>query len=245
MIPSQTHTIQFLSKKEVAKDTYSFYFGRPKDFVFLSGQYNRWTLPITAGDGRGQLRIFTISSSPLESDYLSLTTKVGVSDFKKELWQLQENQQISIFGPMGRFTLDESDTRQKVFIAGGIGITPFYSMVLFATVKNLSMPITLLVSFSTPEEAVFYNELTELEKTHPNIKIIYTITHPEASQSKWSGETGRISSEMIQKYVPNVAQSVFYMAGPSPMVESTKKLLLEEMQINNENLKIEQFSGYE
>ncbi len=243
MIPSQTYTTEFISKKEVAKDTYSFYFKKPKDFTFLAGQYNRWTLPITASDGRGASRIFTISSSPLENDYLSITTKVGMSDFKKFLWQLQENAQITIFGPMGQFTLDETDTRQKVLIASGIGITPFHSILLYAAAKNLAISLTLLVSFSTVEEAVFYNELTELGKTHPNIKIVYTITHPEESQSKWSGETGRISSEMIQKYVTNISQSVFYMAGPPPMVEGSKKLLAE-INIAVKNLKVEQFASY-
>lgn len=241
---SQNYAIQFLSKKEITKDTYSFYFSRPKDFVFFSGQYNRWTLPITANDGRGSSRFFTISSSSLESEFISITTKVGISDFKKALLQLEKNDEMKIFGPMGRFTLDESDTRQKVFIAGGIGITPFHSMLLYAAAKNLTIPLTLLVSFSTFEEAAFYTELTELEKTHPHIKIIYTITHPEESKNPWSGETGRISSEMIQKYVRDISQSVFYMAGPPSMVDGTKKLLLEDIRIKNENIKIEQFSGY-
>jgi len=246
MVQSQTYTIPFISKKEIAKDTFSFYFSRPKEFEFIAGQYNRWILPINATDGRGASRFFTISSSPNEKDFISLTTKIIQSDFKKSLLQLKEKDEIKIFGPMGQFTLDENDTRQQVFIAGGIGITPFHSIISDVAAKNISIPIILLVSFSLPEEVIFFSELTEIAKTHDNIKIVYTVTHPKESQLSWTGETGRISREMIEKYVKNVKnipQSVFYVVGPPPMVEGTEKLL-EGMGITPSNIKTEQFSGY-
>ena len=100
MVQSQTYTIPFISKKEIAKDTFSFYFSRPKEFEFIAGQYNRWILPTNATDGRGASRFFTISSSPNEKDFISLTTKIIQSDFKKSLLQLKEKDEIKIFGPM-------------------------------------------------------------------------------------------------------------------------------------------------
>jgi ferredoxin-NADP reductase len=243
MIESKPYTLHFLKKVAVAKDTYSFYFSRPEEFEFTAGQYNRWTLPITATDGRGSSRFFTISSSPLEKDYLTITTKIIQSDFKKALLELKENDEIKIFGPMGEFTLDESDTRERIFIAGGIGITPFHSMLLYAGSNNLSLPLTLLASYSVPEEMVFYDELTQLAKAHSNIRIVYTITKPQESQIPWNGETGRVTEGMLKKYAKDVMQSVFYIVGPPPMVEGTKALL-EQMKIPVANVRTEQFTGY-
>src|SRR5579862_4088005 len=177
MIDSKSYTIRFLSRQEIAKDTYSFYFQRPQDFDFLPGQYNRWTLPIIAADGRGSSRFFTISSSPLEKDRIAITTKIIQSDFKKALLNLKKNDEIKIFGPMGNFILDETNTKPIVLITEGIGITPYHSMITYAAAKNLTILLTLLVSFSIPEKMVFYDELKKLEEQHINIKIIYTITN--------------------------------------------------------------------
>ncbi len=227
MIISQSYTIRFLSRQELAKDTYSFYFERPKNFNFLPGQYNRWTLPITATDGRGSSRFFTISSSPFEMDKLTLTTKIIQSDFKKALLKLEPNDEIKIFGPMGNFVFDETNAKPRVFIAGGVGITPFHSMLQYAAAKNAPIPITLLASFSTPEEMIFLEELKKLETMHTHIKNVY----------------GRISEELIKKYIPDITNSIFYVVGPPSMEEATKTLL-NEMHITSENILTEQFTGY-
>ena len=91
----QTYSIRFLYKKLLASNTYEFYFEKPKNFNFLPGQYNRWTLPITAKDGRGSSRFFTISSSPLTDNTIIITTKNMQSDFKKALLQLYENDEMT------------------------------------------------------------------------------------------------------------------------------------------------------
>ena len=143
MNQSQPYTLPFIKKIEVSKDTYSFYFKRPDGFDFIAGQYNRWTLPITATDGRGSSRFFTISSSPSEKDFLVVTTKIIQSDFKKELLKLHENQEIKIFGPMGQFILDENSEKEHVFLAGGIGITPFHSMIAHEAEKNSNKKLIL------------------------------------------------------------------------------------------------------
>lgn len=243
MIQSQPYTFSFLKKTEIAQHTYSFFFKRPENFDFIAGQYNRWTLPITATDGRGSSRFFTISSSPEERESVSLTTKIIQSDFKKALLELKEGDEIKIFGPMGNFILDESDNREKVFIAGGIGITPFHSILLSAAAKNLAQSLTLLASFSTPEEMAFRDELAQIAESHPSLKVIYTATKPEESTQPWEGEKGRVSEDLIKKYVKDPQTSVFYMAGPPPMVDGAKKLL-EGMHIPEENIKLEQFTGY-
>ena len=243
MIDSKPYVIQFMSKELVAKDTYTFSFKRPGEFNFLPGMYNRWTLPITAKDGRGSSRFFTISSSPLVKDKLTVTTKIIQSDFKKALLMLKENDEIKIFGPMGNFVLDEAITKPRILIAGGIGITPFHSMLTYAAAKILTIPLTLFVSFSTPEEMVYFEELKQIGETHSNIKIVYTITKPEESQTPWEGEKRRISEELIKKYVPDIAGALFYVVGPPPMEEATTKML-NDMGFMEENILTEAFTGY-
>ena len=244
MIDSKPYVIQFISREQVAKDTYTFSFKRPDEFDFLPGMYNRWTLPITVTDGRGSSRFFTISSSPLVTDKITVTTKIIRSDFKKALLNLKENDEVKIFGPMGNFVLDETNTKPRVLIAGGIGITPFHSMLTYAAAKNLTIPLTLFVSFSMPDEMVFFEELKKIGVTHSNIKIVYTITKPEESKIPcWEGEKGRISEELIKKYVPDIAGVLFYVVGPPPMEEAITKML-KDMDFSKENILTETFTGY-
>lgn len=243
MIPPKNFTVKFIKKEEAALQTESFFFERPPDFEFIAGQYNRWTLPITANDRKGNSRLFSISSSPLGKDFVCLTTKLTGSDFKNGLLNLKEGDQIQMFGPMGRFVLDENDSRKKVFISGGIGITPFHSILNYVSGRELNMPITLLASFSTPEEMIFLDNLKQIENHKTNIKVVYSATRPEQSKIKWEGETGRIGENMIKKYVQNISESIFYVVGPPAMVESTKQMLLET-NISLENIKVEQFTGY-
>lgn len=243
MIKAQSYSIKFINKKKVAKNIFSFYFEKPQKFNFVAGQYNRWTLLITAADGRGSSRFFTISSPPADKNTLVVTTKIIQSDFKKALLKLKVGQEIKIFGPMGQFILDENTEKEHVFLAGGIGITPFHSMLADAAAKNANKKLTLFVSFSIPEEIIFLDELTEIAKSHPNFHSIYTVTKPQESQMPWQGETGRMSKNMIKKYINDISQCIFYIVGPPPMVEGTQKLL-EDMKISSENIRTEQFSGY-
>ena len=178
-----------------------------------------------------------------DKNELVVTTKIIHSDFKKKLVKLEVGDEIKIFGPMGQFIFDENHGGENIFIAGGIGITPFHSMLMNTAAQNSTKKLMLFVSFSIPEEIVFLNELTEIAKNHANINIIYTITRPQESQVSWNGETGRISDVMIRKYVKDISTSTFYIVGPPPMVEGTQKLLAG-MNIPNQHVRTEQFSGY-
>jgi len=237
--------LPFLKKEQVAKDTFSIFFDRTacKDFDFFPGQYIRMTLPITTTDGRGASRFFTIASSPLEKRYLMITTKRGISDFKKKFLNLEKGSKIQFFGPIGGFYLREQETYEHVFLTGGIGITPFHSMITYVAEKKLHIPITLFVSFSVPQNAVFYEELTKISQEQQSIKILYTITKPEASQIFWTGETGRISGELLKKYVADIMKPTYYVTGPPAMVEGIEELL-RSLHIPENQIRIEQFTGY-
>lgn len=244
MNPPQEFHLPFVKKEEVGTDTYIFYFDRKNsDLTFEAGQYLRIFLPHENMDERGDKRFFSITSSPLDERYIMITTKVIQSSFKMSLLKLESGTPVRFFGPYGTFVLKEDQVFPRVFLAGGIGITPFHSMILFASEKKLTVPLTLFVSFSTAEEAIFYNELMETSKNHPSIKIVYTITRPEESKKPWTGETGRISSDLIKKYFSDVLKPIYMIAGPPKMVEAMEQLV-RDIGVPSERIRKENFTGY-
>lgn len=243
----QPFSLPFVKKEYVAHETYSFYFDRSAapDFDFTAGQYIRMSLAIENPDERGSSHYFTISSSPLNKEYLTITTKIveRPSTFKQTLASLTPGTPVRFFGPNGDFVLPEQSEKPVVFLAGGIGITPSHSMITFAAKTGSSFPMTLFVSFSTVEEAVFYDELKKIGQEHENVQIVYTVTHPEASSQPWQGETGRISGDMIKKYVQNVESCLYYISGPQKMVHAMAEITTQ-MRIPEGQVKKEDFPGY-
>ncbi len=251
MVAPRDFSLPFLKKEQIAHDAYSFYFsakgGPPASpaggsgWDFLPGQFVRMTLDVPNPDERGNSRTFSIASSPLEKDYLMITTRIIQSAFKKTLANLTPGVEVKFFGPNGRFVFDENETKPHIFLAGGIGITPFRSMLVFAAAKNLSTRITLFVSFSKIEEVAFHEKLTGISGDHPNIKTIYTVTHSEGSS--WQGETGRISEELIKEYCPDFSTSLFYISGPPAMVDGMIEIV-KNLNVPDDQVRKEKFVGY-
>jgi len=168
-------------------------------------------------------------------------TAFGIcSSFKKKLLGLKMGDMVKFFGPMGGFILNEEEKNPRVFLAGGIGITPFHSMITYAYSKNLSIPITLIVSFSSVEDLAFHEELSNIAKENSYIKTIYTITHPNV---QWKGETGRISEGLIKKYVQDIFKPQYFIVGPPAMVAAIEEVV-RNMGAVNEKIFIENFTGY-
>lgn len=234
----------FLQKEQVAKDAYAFSFDTSaSEFNFLAGQYIRIFLPHQNPDERGIQRLFSIAKSPLEKGTLRIVTRILKSTFKKHLLELTPRTQVKFFGPMGQFVFKDEETQPHIFLAGGIGITPYLSMIPYIAEKNLSTKVTLFVSFSTVEDVIYYDKLNEVSKEHPNIKLVFTVTKPEESQKPWNGETGRISEDLIKKYAPDYSSSLFYISGPPAMVLAMEEMV-KGMQIPQEKIRKEQFTGY-
>ncbi|MBI2032680.1 MAG: FAD-dependent oxidoreductase [Candidatus Levybacteria bacterium] len=231
---------EFSHKEKLAKNTYSFYFFKKKlDLNFIPGQYLRMSLNINKPDVRGSSRYFTISSSPRNLEYLVFTTKIIKSSFKKRMFSLKKGEQVDFFGPVGYFDFNEKSNNQKIFLAGGIGITPFHSIL--QTIKdNKKIPnIILFSSFSTKEEVIFYDELKVIEKENSNIRVVYMLTRKSLN----GFEKGGISEKLIRKYAPDYLKSEFFIVG-SPSFEEQIFTLVKEMGIPEERIFKENFSGY-
>lgn len=240
---SQKYEVELIKKEPAAKNSYSFYFQRPQQFDFLPGQFMRLSLAIPTPDERGDYRLFSIASSPSEKDYLMVTTRSNHSIFKKTLFTMGTGTKVRISSPYGVFILKPEETAPRVFLAGGIGITPFRSMIRYATDMRLAIPITLFTSFRSVEDIVFQKELQSIATYHSWLKLVETITQPEDSKSPWRGNVGRIDADLIKKNVPDISTSIFYVAGPPAMVDSMDGLL-KSLGIDDLQIRKEKFTGY-
>lgn len=235
--------LPFLKKEQLTDDTYSFYFkrtGEERDFV--AGQYVEIKLEIENPDDRGDSRVFTVCSSPSDKDYFMFTTRVIQSSFKKSLNALVPGQKVRFDGPWDDLNFDESDGLNKIFLAGGIGITPFHSIVQYCLDNNLDLPMTLFVSWSTKEEMVFDEFFRQAQSSLHNFEYIPTLTHIK-NEDNWTGEEGRIEKEKIVKYAKDVKNSKYYIAGP-PAFSKAQKEMVQAFGVEEEKILAEEFEGY-
>lgn len=235
--------VKLITKKEIAKDTISFYFEKPDDFKFIPGQFVEiYLLKPKYNDEKGLERHFSIASSPNEKE-LIFATRMRSSAFKNNLKEMVLGEEVKIKGPFGEFTLPEEKNIPLAFIAGGIGITPFRSMIKYIIEENLPYKITLFYSNHRPEESAFLEELQEFEGINRNFKLIATMTQLENSLIPWSGLRGRINSKMIKDNLKDWHEAKYYIAGPPQMVQAIYSILLE-MKIGYDQIKEESFGGY-
>lgn len=234
---------ELIKKERVAADAYSFYFKRPESYDFKPGQYLRIEIPIENPDVRGNSRLFTIASSPTEKNFLMITTRIIQSSFKKTLEKMETGTKVKIFGPYGTFTLNEEGQKPYVFLAGGIGVTPFHSMINHIIAKKLFVPITLFTSFRTADDIVYGEEFRKTAKNYKWFKLIETVTRPEESKIPWSGLTGRIDANLIKDSIFDIPNSIFYISGPPAMVDALAETV-KSLNIPAENIHVEKFTGY-
>lgn len=214
----------------------SFRFPRPQSFDYKAGQFMFITIRIGEGEAR---KHFTISSSPTERDFIEFTKKLTGHWFSDALDALKPGDWAKIAGPYGNFTF-EGEIEKIGMLSGGIGITPLRSICRYCTDRRLDTKITLLYGNNTEKEIVFRKELEEMQEQNKNLKVVFTIG--EASES-WTGYTGRINAEMIIKEIPDYKERTFYTCGPPAMVEAMENLL-KNLNIPQEKIKKENFSGY-
>jgi ferredoxin-NADP reductase len=229
-----------------AKDTKTFYWKPESKIEYLPGQYYYFTLPkLRYPSERGNTRHFTLSSSPTE-DLLSFTTKIREeSGYKKTLVELPIGSEIEGSGPNGTFTLDETSDTSNVFIAGGIGITPFRSIIKYVFDNKLSTNIHLIYSASIPSQLLFKNEFDDIAHKSPTIVNTYTITQPEGLRTKWTEKIGRIDDTLLQDVTTDTERniSIFWVCGPPLMVTALEESL-SNLGIPKEHIRSEKFTGY-
>lgn len=236
----------FLTIKEKIKlsyDTFDFIFPLEKSLPFVPGQYMEWTLAHQKPDSRGNRRYFTLASSPTE-DNIRLGVKFynPSSTYKKTLLNLGQDETIVAAQIAGDFILPTDKQKKLVFMAGGIGITPFRSMIKYLLDKNEQRDIIMVYSNKYQSEIV-YKDVFDEAQTKLNVKTVYTLTDTTQLPMGWIGEIGRVNPLMIQKEIPDFMERTFYLSGPHSMVKGFEDVL-QQMGVKKENIKTDFFPGF-
>jgi ferredoxin-NADP reductase len=233
----------FTRSETVAEGTMAFHFAKPAGFKFTAGQSMNVSLidpPET--DAKGNARTFSIVSAPHENE-LVIATRMRDTAFKRVLKSMPAGGRVGLRGPAGLFTLDPADARPAVFLAGGIGITPFMSMSRQAAHDRLARDIWLFYSNRRPEDAAFLDELTALPRRNPRYRFVGTMVEMAKSSRPWSGETGFLDRAMLERHLKDLSAFVYYMAGPPGLVEAMRKMLTEA-GVKEDAIHTDEFFGY-
>ena len=232
-----------MSRHEVAEGTAAFRFEKPASWTFTAGQFLDLTLlDPSETDAEGNIRSFSIASSP-QDETLMIATRMRDTAFKRVLKTMPLGSAVKIEGPSGNLTIHNDVKRTAVFLAGGIGITPFRSIAFDAAKQKLPHHILLFYSNRRPEDAPFLDELQALERENPNYKLIASMTEMEKSRRSWKGETGRIDKAMLARYLNDAIAPIYYVAGPPEMVRGLHATI-KEAGAEGADIRVEEFSGY-
>jgi len=221
----------------------AFHFAKPAGFTARAGQSLLIRLidpPET--DAEGDARTFTVASAPCEPD-LMIATRMRDTAFKRVLKTIPLGTRVNIDGPDGQMVLPENPTGPAVFLAGGIGITPFRAMLVQAARDRWPKSIYLFYSHRRPEDTAFLRALQELQETNRNYHVITTMTEAHKSRMGWSGETTLIRRDLLARHVPDLSTPIYYFAGPPAMTAALRKML-EDIGIDEQAMRYEEFYGY-
>jgi len=221
----------------------TFAFPYPQGFNHKVGQYMEWTLPLASSDNRGNRRYFSIASAPSEEELL-VTARFydRSSSYKEHLAAMEPGDTIIASELSGDFVLPSDASKPLAFIAGGIGITPFRSMIKHLVDTGEKRDIVLLYSNYGPEEMVFCDLFQEAQEK-VGVKTVHTLTDPERVPADWKGETGFIDSSMITTTVPR-AQERLYMVSGSPAFVEHMKAALRKLGVRRNRIRTDYFPGY-
>ncbi len=241
------YEVALKEKKHIAEDTMAFVFEKPNGFHFKAGQHIRMTLihpPET--DLKGNRRFFSLASSPQEQDLL-IAMRMQDTAFKRVLGRMQIGDkaliEIMLHSQHESFTLHDNPSKPAIFLIGGIGIVPAFSMIKDAIERELPHKILLFYANRRPEDAPFLDELQNLAEHHPSFTLIATMTEPEKSAKSWQGETGYINHAMLTKYMDDLESPMYYVAGLSEMVSAMQTVLIDS-GIHKADIRTEDFSGF-
>ncbi len=226
--PRSRRMLTLLHSKEIAEGVHNFSFTLDKPLHFKPGQYLEWTLPFTKPDTRGNRRYFTIASSPTEKElYLGVKMYEPSSTFKQTLRALRVGEIISVSQLAGEFTMPKDLSTKLVFIAGGIGITPFRSMVQYLVDKKERRDAILLYSTKTAQE-VAYRDVFDVAEQKIGLKTVY----------------GKMfDKDTLMREVPDYKERMFYISGPRSMVVAFEDTL-KEVGVSRRNIKVDFFPGF-
>ncbi len=235
--------IRLKERRPETTDVMSFIFDLGgQQLEYRPGQILHYELDALAfPDERGARRHFTISSSPTEEGIVMFTTRIRGSGFKETLRQAPIGYELTCESPEGEFIMQEGETQQRhVFIAAGIGITPYRSILRYAADMNEPFKVFMLDFNRSSADIVFRRELESIASQMPTFSFVNVLTEPEEG---WTGEQGKLGEAILRKLLPDPDGLSFWVSGPPSMV-STCRELLEQIGVKDQSIRTDRFMGY-
>jgi len=217
-------------------DTSSYRFPRPNGFDYKPGQY----MNVTIKSGNAKLmHPFSISSSPTDQEFIEFTKKFTNSEYSTRLRAMRPGDWARIDGPYGKFTC-ECEYEKIVFLAGGIGITPFFSIMKYCADRKLPTSMVLFYGSRTEQEIAFKAQIDEMQAKNPNLRVVYILNEPGPN---WKGKVGFVTADLIRQEVGDYRDRMFYACGPPVMVSAMQKLV-SALGLPDTQLKLESLVGH-
>ncbi len=241
--PPSSYQAELRQRQTVAEGTMAFHFVKPAGFQFRAGQAIDLTLlnpPET--DAEGNTRAFSLASAPFDGE-LMVATRMRNTAFKRVLGNAPIGFQVKIEGPSGSCVLHRKAEKPAVFLAGGIGITPFLSIIRQAAHDRAPHQLYLFYSNRRPEDAPFLDVLAEAAKQNTNFHLIATMTEMGKSHRNWDQETGFLDRDMMARHLSSLSGPIYYLAGPPGMVAAMRGMLTQA-GVDEDDIRTEEFSGY-
>jgi ferredoxin-NADP reductase len=221
-----------IGRRQVAADTLEVSFQRPDDFEFRAGQYTQVRVPkLLHSDSRGKSRVFSIVSSPLDEDTISVAFRQTGSGFKRTLEDMELGSPVLVEGPHGFYVLPERLSRPLTLVAGGIGITPIMSMLRYACQSEYDPGdvVTLIYGNRSKTSAAYLDELEDIARRRGYLRL--------------KKRFGLMDEEYLEKVVRGTDSCVWYVTGPPGMVDSVRSAL-HVLGVDSDQVFSEGFVGY-
>jgi ferredoxin-NADP reductase len=234
---------KLLGRRNVADGTMAFEFEKPATWRFDAGQFIDMTLlkPVET-DAEGDTRGFSIASAPFEDTFM-IATRMRNTAFKRVLKTLPLGSEVKIEGPFGDLRLHNNVARPAVIVSGGIGITPFRSILMQAVNEKRTQSIFFFYANRRPEDAVFLEDMRALARESATFTFVPTMTEIDKSHLPWDGERGRIDQQMLTKYLAGITSAIYYITGPPGMVKGLRTVL-KASGVDSDDIRTEEFTGY-
>ena len=240
------YPLTLLEKRHLpGTDVVTFRFTKEGYPDYKAGQFAFFPINGVENDRKGAVRHFSLASSPTE-DVLIISTRLRDSPYKRQLSALQAGAKIMVSKPQGNFVLDDDHTGIAVLLSGGIGVTPFRSMIKYATDKQLPTKIVLFDSNRNSQNILYKYEFDSWANQNRKLKVVYTVTDEQVGAAKWNGERGRIDVPMLERHLTSeeMNSAIFYLCGSPGMLYAMRDLLQKDLGISEERIRSEEFTGY-
>jgi len=218
----------------------SFRFKTDEKLAFKPGQFFFVGIMI---DGQERTKHFSFSNSPTEEGFIEFTKRLTGSDFSNALDKLKPGDKAKIKAPQGSFTFT-GEYQRIAFLSGGIGITPIRSIAKFVVDKGLGTDMVLLYGNNAEQDIIFKQDFDQMADKKGNFRVVYTLTSKDIDKNKWQGRLGYIDADMIKEEIPDYKERIFFICGPPAMVEVLNSTLKDELDILEQGIVIENFTGY-